>query len=123
MTRCVYYRAYFHYACVLDLHLCVLSKINSVCVRIAICIDVLQLLRVQICDRYQVVVLQLGFEAASLPQDPSGLGGIDLSMGRFFEPGGLADRAIGPEGQLALLADRVNVVDWHIYTYMCLNEV
>ena len=106
MTRCVYYRAYFHYACVLDLHLCVLSKINSVCVRIAICIDVLQLLRVQICDRYQVVVLQLGLDgfgsvcsAASLPQDPSGLGGIDLSMGWFFEPGGLAAPLTGPEGR------------------------
>ena len=71
----------------------------------------------------RLVSVQLSSSLASLPQDPSGLGGIDLSMGRFFEPGGLADRAIGPEGQLALLADRVNVVDWHIYTYMCLNEV
>ena len=62
--------------------------------------DVVSRLRVQICDMYQVVVLQLGlaqFLLASLPQDPSGLGGIDLSMGRFFEPGGRSDRLARPE--------------------------
>ena len=45
--------------------------------------------------------LWLSFSAASLPQDPSGLGGIDLSMGRFFEPGGKPDRLTGPEGRQA----------------------
>ena len=37
------------------------------------------------------------------PKSLRDFGGIDLSMGRFFEPGGRSDRLIGPEGQLGLL--------------------
>ena len=37
------------------------------------------------------------------PKSLRDFGGIDLSMGRFKEPGGRSDRLIGPEGQLGLL--------------------
>ena len=50
------------------------------------------------------------------PKSLRDFGGIDLSMGRFFEPGGRSDRLIGPEGQLGLL-DRMGQpkADWCIH--------
>ena len=48
--------------------------------------------------------LGLGFSSSSVlsglefaPRPLRGLGGIDLSMGRFFEPGGRSDRTHRPE--------------------------
>ena len=60
---------------------------------------------------------RLSFFEPRLPQDPSGLGGIDFVDGLSFAEVGSKTESIGPEGQLFSYADRVNVVDWQVYTY------
>ena len=53
------------------------------------------------------------------PKSLRDFGGIDLSMGWTFSPGGRSDRLIGPEGQLGLL-DRMGQpkADWYIHICM-----
>ena len=60
------------------------------------------------------------FCQSSLPQDPSGLGGTELAQWAQskIEVGG--SLAIGPEGQLAQLADRVAIQATGAYIHICI---
>ena len=81
---------------------CVFSKRNSMCVRlhfdaawqIASCTDLQQVIG-------QVRCWPVSSIGPSLPQDPSGLGGISFADGLVLRTRWVGSSAIGPEGQLA----------------------
>ena len=95
MTRCVYYRAYFHYAQV-KLDVCAFSRREIVCASDSLL--QLGLLRCHIDAMLYLasctvlglrVGLSVQFELAKLPQDPFGvLVASTLSMGKSFRLGG-----------------------------------
>ena len=116
MTRCVYYRAYFHYARV-KLSTCAFSRREIVCASGLLSRHCFVYRSVAVCRCSTLAVWQLRFFQSRLPQDPSGLGGTEFTQWAWLCQGGSQSfwQACSCANRLG---DRVNLmVDW-VYMYI-----